>query len=169
VAAQTVCLQSSDVRLAIFHSSRVEIDNLRPRAATQSDKSSFDSGAAFMRLRGLWIGLCLLITSSAALAQSRGATPTQAAQPNDIRERVCTGDAERMRWEAAQMWGMPAIPNQSSEADHHAVHIEQVNQPAVPKLRREWLTASSESAMYPLDKPLVETQHAASPAVEPLP
>jgi tRNA G10 N-methylase Trm11 len=70
---------------------------------------------------------------------------------------------------AAQMWGMPAIPNQSSEADHHAVHIEQVNQPAVPKLRREWLTASSESGIYPLDKALVETQHAASPAVGPLP
>jgi hypothetical protein len=168
VAAQTICLQSSDVRLAIFHSSRVEIDNLRPRATTQSDSPLLDSGAAFMRLSRLSISLCLLIISSAALAQSRRAIPTQ-AQQNDVRERICTADDERIRWEAAQMWGMPAIPNQSSEPDHHAVHIEQVNQPAVPKLRREWLTASSENAMYPLGKPLVETQHAASPAVGPLP
>jgi hypothetical protein len=128
-----------------------------------------DSGAAFMRLRGLSIGLCLLITSSAALAQTRRAIPSQAAQQNNIRERVCTADAERMRWEAAQMWSMPAIPNQSSEPEHHAIHIEQVNPPAVPKLRREWLTASSESAMYPLDNSLAETQHSASPAVGPLP
>jgi hypothetical protein len=104
--------------------------------------SSFDSGAAFMRLRRLSIGLCLLITS-AALAQSRRVIPTQAARQNDIRERICTADAERVRWEAAQLWDMPMIPNQNSEPDHHAVHIEQVNQPAVPKLRREWLTAWS--------------------------
>src|SRR4051794_32969074 len=96
-----------------------------------------------MRLRRLSIGLCLLIASSAAFAQSRRAIPTQAAQQNDIRERIYTADAERMRWEATQMWGMPAIPNQNSEPDHHAVHIEQVNQPAVPKLRREWLTSSA--------------------------
>jgi hypothetical protein len=99
-----------------------------------------------MRLRRLSIGLCLLITASAALAQSRRVIPTQAARQNDIRERVCTADAERMRWEAAQMWDMPVIPNQNTEHDHHAVHVEQVNQPAVPKLRREWLTPSSESA-----------------------
>ena len=122
-----------------------------------------------MRLSRLPIGLCLLIASSAALAQSRTAIPTQAAQQNNIRERICTVDGERVRWEAAQMWGLPAIPNQSSGADNHAVHIEQANQPLVPRLRREWLTASSESAMYPLGKPLVETQPAASPAVGPLP
>jgi hypothetical protein len=29
------------VRLAIFHSSRVEIDNLRPRATTKSDNVLF--------------------------------------------------------------------------------------------------------------------------------
>jgi hypothetical protein len=122
-----------------------------------------------MRLSRLATGLCLLIISSVGLAQSRRAIPAPAAQQNDIRERIRTADAERMRWEAAQMWSLPAIPNQSSEPDPHAVRIEQVNPPAVPKLRREWLTASSESAMYPIGKPLVDTQHAASPAVAPLP
>jgi hypothetical protein len=99
-----------------------------------------------MRLRRLSIGLCLLITSSAALAQSRRVISPQAARQNDIRERICIADAERMRWEAAQMWGTPVIPNQNSEPNHHVVRVEQVNQPVVPKLRREWLTPSSESA-----------------------
>jgi|SRR5947209_14914536 len=100
-----------------------------------------------MRLRSLWIALCLLITSAAAVAQSGRSLPTLAAQPNPIRERLSNTDGERMRWEAAQMWSTLVIPNQNSEADHRPVVIEQANQSllTLPKLRREWLSPAQDS------------------------
>ena len=93
-----------------------------------------------MRVRSLCTAFCLLITS-AALAQSGSSGANLAAQPNPIRERLNNADCERMRWEAAQMWSLPMIPNENSESDNRPVHIEQVNQSllSVPKLRREWL------------------------------
>jgi hypothetical protein len=95
-----------------------------------------------MRLRTLWMALFLLTASAAAVAQSGRPIPNVAAQSNSIRERLSNTDGERMRWEAAQTWSTPVIPNQNSEADHRPFLIEQASQSAltVPKLRREWLT-----------------------------
>jgi hypothetical protein len=100
-----------------------------------------------MRLRTLWMASCLLSASAAAVAQSGRFIPNVAAQPNSIRERLSITDGERMRWEAAQTWSTPVIPNQNSEAEHRPVLIEQASQSVltVPKLRREWLTPALDS------------------------
>ena len=99
-----------------------------------------------MRVRSLCTAFCLLITS-AALAQSGSSGANLAAQPSPIRERLSNADCERMRWEAAQTWSLPMVPNQNSESDNRPLHIEQVNQSllTVPKLRREWLRPALDS------------------------
>ena len=123
-----------------------------------------------MRVRSLCTAFCLLITS-AALAQSGSSGANLAAQPNPIRERLNNADCERMRWEAAQMWSLPMIPNENSESDNRPVHIEQVNQSllSVPKLRREWLRPAldSESPKIASDTGLIAPNPSAMPFARP--
>ena len=70
------------------------------------------------------------------------------AKPHSsVLERVCNSQNERMRWEAAQTWLVPAMPAIDEKAANRTVHIDPQNQPALsaPKLRREWLRGSSEA------------------------
>jgi hypothetical protein len=84
----------------------------------------------------------LLLFATAALAQS--ATPVKSAQ-RSVRERLLYSSNERIQWEAAQTWNAPAIPNAEIEPEHRPIHLEQ---PALtpPRIRREWLRPSPETA-----------------------
>jgi hypothetical protein len=84
----------------------------------------------------------LLLFATAALAQS--ATPVKSPQ-RSVRERLLYSSNERIQWEAAQTWNAPVIANAESEPEHRPIHLEQ---PALapPRIRREWLRPSAETA-----------------------
>ena len=84
----------------------------------------------------------LLLFATAALAQS--AAPVTSKQ-RCVRERLLYSSNERIQWEAAQTWNVPAIPNSETEPEHRPIHFDQ---PALapPRIRREWLRPSAEAA-----------------------
>jgi hypothetical protein len=77
------------------------------------------------------------------------AAPMHAVKSAHVKERLLAANQERMCWEATQTWLAPAIPQQPDPAEHHAIHIDAVNQPPLkaPKLRREWLIPSDEAKL----------------------
>jgi hypothetical protein len=84
----------------------------------------------------------LLLFATVALAQS--AAPVKSTH-RSVREHLLYSSNERIQWEAAQTWNAPVIPNAESEPEHRPIHVEQ---PALtpPRIRREWLRPSEESA-----------------------
>lgn len=82
----------------------------------------------------------LLLFTTAALAQS--ATPAKSTH-RSVREHLLYSANERIQWEAAQTWNAPVVPN--AESEPRPIHVEQ---PALtlPRIRREWLRPSEESA-----------------------
>lgn len=67
-------------------------------------------------------------------------------QRSSVRERVFNSASERLRWEAAQTWTAPELPERNIEPAPHAIHIDQLPL-TIPKLRREWLHPSQETAL----------------------
>ena len=94
-------------------------------------------------LRRVSSAICVLAMTGAAVAQNASAAPVKAVRLS-LCEQLLKSETERMRWEAAQTWNRPVVPNPNTEPPHRAIHIDQLP-PAVPKIRREWLQPSSEA------------------------
>lgn len=61
-----------------------------------------------------------------------------------VRERVFNSASERLRWEAAQTWTAPQVPEWDVEPAQHSIHMDQPPL-AIPRLRREWLHPAQEA------------------------
>ena len=83
-----------------------------------------------------------------AVAQN-GPSVQHIQQRTSLQECLNTSEHERLQWEAAATWSSPAHPHTNAEANYRPIHIEAANQPPLPlpKLRREWLQPSSETAI----------------------
>lgn len=90
---------------------------------------------------------------SAALATAQNAVlavPARTAKSAHVRERVLNSNRERMCWEATQSSSMAEMQHRADPAEHHSIHIDSSKQPALdsPKIRREWLTPSTEPLSF---------------------
>ena len=83
--------------------------------------------------------LCSLAFAGTATAQN-----AQSSAAIAVNERVAAADRDRLQWEAAQMWGAPAIPFREAVRTH-TVQINTAMPLTVPRLRREWLQRSSDA------------------------
>jgi|1185.fasta_scaffold01314_3 hypothetical protein len=92
-----------------------------------------------------------LIFCAAVTAGQSGpsASVVRGSTRSSVTEQVSITECDRMRWEAQQTWLTPTILGRGDHGNGHAVHIDSGSQPALtlPKLRREWLRASSEAAV----------------------
>ena len=87
--------------------------------------------------------LCFLLLAGASVAQNASQAPAKAGR-SAVREQLINSASQRLQWEAAQTWSKPSLPHANIEPEHRPIHIDQPA-PAAPKLRREWLQASSEA------------------------
>jgi hypothetical protein len=94
----------------------------------------------------------LLLCSIGWVGLGRAQNPPSAAQHRATdrdatqNEPVLASNRQRIQWEAAQTWSIPAIPNLHDAGQRRRIHIEN-DQPTLnpPKFRREWLHASSDA------------------------
>jgi len=101
-----------------------------------------------MRKRAGTLLLCSIGWVGLGLAQNPPAAAQHPATDRDAtqNERVLASNRERIQWEAAQTWSIPAIPNRNDAGQQRRIHIEN-DQPTLnpPKFRREWLHASADA------------------------
>ena len=91
----------------------------------------------------------LVLSGAVASAQTTPSTPLSDANTRtSVTAGVHNYECDRMRWEAQQTWSAPSVLGREDPGDQHVIHIETGNQPelVLPRLRREWLQASSEAA-----------------------
>jgi hypothetical protein len=135
----------SGVRLAIFAFAFLPCDNLRVSAATKLVRILLFWEQSIVRLRVGWMMLWL-VAAGTAVAQHAPAASQKAQRRSCVREEIFNSASERLRWEAAQTWTSPEIPERNVEPAAHAIHMDQPPLTA-PKLRRDWLRPSQEAAL----------------------
>lgn len=111
--------------------------------------------------------IALLIFSSmsvTARAQHASLAAARQVRRSVVAERIKNAENDRMRWEAAQTWLAPSVPQPSETNEARLVHIGQNGQPLLrlPRLRREWLTGSSEPAAGNCCAEIEDDLHSAS-------